>query len=46
MSVHFLMNRAHTIDPAKLEVVNRLMRLVSHYGLAFFVMLADKDLIS
>ena len=31
---HFALNCAHGLEPSRLEVVNRLMRIVPHHGLA------------
>ena len=36
---NFALNRAHGLEPSRLEVVNRLMRIVPHHGLALLSLL-------
>ena len=42
---HFVISRVRDIEPAKLDVVNRLMRLVPHHGVAFLMLFAEKKLV-
>ena len=43
---YFALFRAHNLDPAKHEVVNRLLRVAPHHGLALLVMLTERGFIS
>ena len=45
-SFYFTLSHAHNLPPVKHEIVNRLLRIAPHHGLAFHVSLAEKGLIS
>lgn len=44
--IYFVLNRAYSLDIAKREVVNQLLRIVQHHGLALFMLLVEKRLIA
>ena len=43
---YFALNRAHGLEPLRLEEVNRLMRIVPHHGLAFLPLLTERGFVT
>ena len=43
---HFALNRAHKLEPSRLEVVNRLMRIGPHHGLALLSLFTEKGFVT